>query len=466
MSRGQPREREDGRRREDTTDGRGTPYAPHTDAEVAAMLETIGVDSVEALFDVPETVAFDGEFGIEASDERTVVRDLRRTLRRNDDVVELLGRGHYGGYVPAAVDHLADRAEYLTSYTQYQPEVQQGFLQALFEYQSLLSELAGLEVANCSVYDAATALGEAATMAARVAGSRRIDRGSGDRVLVPEALYEGRRGVLDNYVAGTDLTVDTYEYDDGTVDLDALRAAVSEETVMLYAETPTAHGTVEDELTAVGEVAADHDALFTLGSDPVALSVLEEPATVGADVVVGEADVLGMPSSYGMGMGMFVTREEFVRQVPGRLVGAAEDSAGRRSYTLTLQTREQHIRRERATSNICTNMAWVALRAAMHAFLLGPEGLVDRAREGIERAATVAERLDAVEGVRAPVHDGHHLREFVARVDQPATAVAEDLHDRGFAVHVVGDHRLQVCPAAVTETELDRFVDAVEEVAP
>jgi len=270
--------------------------------------------------------------------------------------------------------------------------------------------------------------------------------------------------VLDNYVAGTDLVVETYPYDDGTVDLAALRAAVDEETLLVYAETPTAHGTIEPSLSAVGDLAGEHDALFCLGSDPVALSVLEEPAGVGADVVVGEADVLGLPTSYGMGMGMFVTREAFVRQVPGRLVGASTDSAGRRSFTLTLQTREQHIRRERATSNICTNMAWVALRAAMHAFLLGPEGMAERASEAVTRARTVADRLDAIDGVRAPVHDGHHLREFVAGVDQPAGAVAEDLHDRGFAVHAVDDHRLQVCPVGVTDEELDRFVAAVEGV--
>jgi len=458
MSRGRPRERAESAER-------GTPFAPHTDEEVAAMLDLLGVDSLEALFDVPESVAFDGDFGIEARDERTVVRDLRRTLRRNDDVVELLGRGHYDGYVPSAVDHLADRAEYLTSYTQYQPEVQQGFLQALFEYQSLLSELAGLEVANCSVYDAATALGEAATMAARVADSRRIDAGSGDRVLVPEALYEGRRGVLDNYVAGTDISVETYPYADGTVDVDALADRVDDDTLVLYVETPTAHGTVEDDLAAVGAVADEHDALYCVGTDPVALSVLEAPASVGADVVVGEADVLGLGASYGMGMGMFVTREAFVRQVPGRLVGAAEDDSGRRAYTLTLQTREQHIRRERATSNICTNQAWVALRVAMHAAWLGPDGLVELANDCVTRTRDLADRVDDLAGVRAPVHDRHHFREFVAHTDQPAPAVAADLERAGYAVHVVDDHEIQICVTETTADARDGFVAALREAA-
>jgi glycine dehydrogenase subunit 1 len=448
-----------------TADDGGSPFAPHSPAETEAMLEAVGVDAVEDLFDVPESVAFDGDLGIEPRDERTVRRETRAMLARDDDPVELLGRGHYGHYVPSMVDHLSDRSEFLSSYTQYQPEVQQGFLQALFEYQSILVELTGLGVANCSMYDAATALGEAALMALRARSSRRIDGVSGRRVLVPEALYENRRAVLSNYVGGTDLVVETYPYEDGTADLDALRSAVDDETLVVYAETPTAHGTIEDDLAGIGEVAEDGDAVFCLGTDPVALSVLESPASVGADVVVGEAGVLGLPESYGMGLGLFATREEFLRQVPGRLVGASTDADGRRAYTLTLQTREQHIRRERATSNICTNQAWVALRAAMHAAWLGPSGLVDLANDSVRRAEALAERIDDVTGARAPVFGGSHFREFEVRTDRPARAVADDLLDAGFAVHVVGDHRIQVCVAGATDGELDRFVEAFAEVA-
>ncbi|WP_226479354.1 aminomethyl-transferring glycine dehydrogenase subunit GcvPA [Natrinema amylolyticum] len=436
----------------------GSPYAPHTEEDRTAMLEAVGTESVEELFDIPADVRFDGDFDIDARTERETRRLVRSMLGRNDDLTELLGRGHYGYYVPSLVDHLADRSEFLTSYTQYQPEISQGFLQALFEYQSLLVELTGLEVANCSMYDAATALGEAATLADRVRDT------TGHRVLVPNRLREERRSTLENYVAGTDLDVETYPGDDGNVDLAGLEDTVDEEVVMIYAENPTVRGTIEERLDAIGDLAEDNDALFALGSDPIALSLLERPVDVGADVVVGDASVLGLPTSYGMGLGLFATREDYLRQVPGRLVGASEDATDRRAFTLTLQTREQHIRRERATSNICTNQAWVALRTAMHAAVLGPSGMVDLAERDVRRARDLADRLDDIVGVRAPVHDRHHLREFVARTDQPARAVVDDLEKRGFAVHVVGDHEIQICIAGVSDDRIDRFAAAVEEV--
>jgi glycine dehydrogenase subunit 1 len=436
----------------------GTPYAPHTDAETAAMLAEIGVGDEEALFDIPDGVAFDGEFGIEPRSEREIRAECSRMFVRNDDLVEFLGRGHYGHYVPSVVDHLADRAEFLTSYTQYQPEISQGFLQALFEYQSMLVELTGLPVANCSMYDAATALGEAATLADRVRAT------SGDTVLVPEHLREGKRAVLLNYCAGADLTVESYPMVDGNADVTALRERVGDDVVMVYAENPTVRGCIEERLAAIGDLAAAADALFTLGSDPVSLSVLQKPASVGADVVVGEAGTLGLPTAYGMGLGLFACSDEFLRQVPGRLVGAGEDAAGDRAFTLTLQTREQHIRKERATSNICTNQAWVALRAAIHAAALGPDGLVDLASDCVREASALADRLDGVRGAAAPVHDRHHFREFAVRVDQPAAAIAGDLESEGFAVHAIDEHLLQVCVTDLNAGRTDDLVAAFEEV--
>ncbi len=436
----------------------GSPYAPHGESETAAMLSAVGVDSAEELFDVPESVRFDGEFGIAARGEREIREELRSTLGRNDDLVELLGRGHYDHYVPSLVDHLSQRSEFLTSYTQYQPEIAQGFLQVLFEYQSLFVELTGLEIVNCSMYDAATALGEAATLADRVRSA------SGHRVLVPEQLRAERRDVLANYVSGTDLTVGTYSMDDGNVDRDGLADRLDDDAVLVYAETPTVRGAIEEGLSEIADLAHENDALFCLGSDPIALSLLEEPASVGADVVVGDASTLGLPASYGMGLGLFATREEYVRQVPGRLVGASDDAGGRRAYTLTLQTREQHIRKERATSNICTNQAWVALRTAIHAAWLGPSGLVEEAERAVTKARDLATRLDAVPGVAAPIHDRHHFREFVARTDAPAAEVASDLADRGFAVHALDDDLVQVCATDHDEATLDEFVAAVEEV--
>ena len=436
----------------------GSPYAPHTTDDVAAMVESIGVDSVDDLFDIPADVRFDDEFGIDARSERETRDHVRSILERNDDLTELLGRGHYGYYVPSVVDHLADRSEFLTSYTQYQPESSQGFLQALFEYQSMLVELTGLPVANCSMYDVATALGEAATLADRVRET------SGHRILVPDLLLDGRRETLENYVAGTAMTVESYPTTDGTADLEALESTADDDVVMVYAETPSIRGPIEPALEAIGGLAHDAEALFVIGTDPVALAVCQRPADVGADVVVGDASVLGLPTSFGMGLGLFATRESYLRQVPGRLVGLSEDASNRRAYTLTLQTREQHIRRERATSNICTNQAWVALRAAIHAAFLGPEGLVDLANRDLRRTAALAERVDDLVGARAPVDGGHHFREFVAHVDQPARAIASDLESHGFAVHVVDDHEIQCCVSGVTDDALDDFVDALTEV--
>ncbi|HKJ58772.1 MAG TPA: aminomethyl-transferring glycine dehydrogenase subunit GcvPA, partial [Halobacteriales archaeon] len=432
---------------------------PHTEAETAAMLTAIGVENEEALFDIPESVGFDDEFGIESASERATRTELERVLGRNEALTEFLGRGHYAHYVPSLVDSLSQRSEFITSYTQYQPEITQGFLQALFEYQSILVELTGLSVANCSMYDAATALGEAALLAARVRQT------SGDRVLVPDLLREERRSVLENYVTGAGLVVESYETSDANVDVDALRAAVDDDVVMVYAETPTSRGTIEEHLSDVGEVAREFDALFCVGSDPVALALLESPADAGADVVVGDASVLGLPTSYGMGLGLFATREDCLRQVPGRLVGASEDDVGNRAYTLTLQTREQHIRRERATSNICTNQAWVALRSAMHAASLGPSGLLALAERMVELPRETAAALDEIQGVQAPVHDRHHFREFVAHTDQPAHAIVSDLAADGFAVHEVGEHEVQVCVTEVNEHATDEFVETFAEVA-
>ncbi|WP_311172164.1 aminomethyl-transferring glycine dehydrogenase subunit GcvPA [Halobellus ordinarius] len=435
-----------------------SPFAPQTPQDVEAMLSAIGTDSVEELFDVPEAVAFRGSFDIEAKSEYEVRSEIEGLLGRNADRTEFLGRGHYDHYVPSVVDYLSLRSEFLTSYTQYQPETSQGFLQALFEFQSMIVELTGLDVANCSMYDAATALGEAAMLAARVRET------SGSRVLVPETVRSERQSVLENYADGAELTVETYPLDAGNTDLDALSEQIDEDVVMVYAESPTARGAIEEQLSAVAALADDHEAAFCLGSDPVALALLKEPVAVGADIVIGDASVLGLSASHGMGLGLFAVKEAYLRQVPGRLVGISETDDGRRAYTLTLQTREQHIRKERATSNICTNQAWVALRTAIHIASLGASGLAELAEQCVINASEAAARLDAVDGVSAPVDDRHHFREFVARTDRPATEVVSELADQGFLVHEVSEFEIQVCVTETNSGELDDLVAAVREV--
>ncbi len=435
----------------------GTPFAPHTADDVAEMLEAVGAASVEDLFDIPASVQFTGDLDIDAASERAVRGRLERTLGENDSLREFLGRGHYDHYVPSIVDHLSDRSEFLTSYTQYQPEISQGFLQGLFEYQSMLVELTGLGVANCSMYDAATALGETALLADRVRATE------GSRVLVPDYLREERREVLENYVAGSGLAVESFPTEDGLTTPATLEPHLGEDVVMAYVENPTAAGAIEEHLGAVGDL-IDGTTLFCVGSDPVALSLLERPADAGADVVIGDASVLGLPEAHGMGLGLFACREAYLRQVPGRLVGAGADADGNRAYTLTLQTREQHIRRERATSNICTNQAWVALRTAMHVASLGPSGLVELAKDCARYPAELAPRLDAISGVTAPVSDAHHFREFRVRVDRDARTVSEALYAAGFAVHALDADHLQVCVTETNADATDDLVAAFEEV--
>ena len=422
------------------------------------MLDVVGVSDPDELFDIPESVRFDGDYGIEARSERATRAAVEGILDESPDLTEFLGGGHYDHYVPSVVDHLSLRSEFLTSYTQYQPEITQGFLQALFEFQSLVVELTGLGVANCSMYDRATALGEAALLADRVRQS------SGETVLVPESLPDRVQSVLDNYTDGPEIGVDTYPTDGGTVDVDALADRVDDDVSLIYAATPNAHGVLEPALDAVGDLAADHDALFCVGSDAVALSVLEPPESYGADVVVGDAGVLGLPTTYGMGLGLFACREDFLRQVPGRLVGASEDGAGNRAYTLTLQTREQHIRRERATSNICTNQAWLALRAAIHAAWLGPDGLVELAEECVTGIEETCERIDALDGFTAPVYDGHHFREALVDCTEPASDVVDRCREAGIALRTVeddGEERLAVCVTDTNREQVDALLDAL-----
>lgn len=438
--------------------GNGSPFAPHTEAEVQEMLDAIGVESVEELFDIPKSIRFDDQLNINKASEQQVKEQLKQTLAQNSDQTEFLGRGYYSHYIPSIVDHISLRSEFITSYTQYQPEITQGFLQALFEYQSLLVELTGLKVANCSMYDAATALGEAATLAARV---RQV---SGSRILIPDYVRTEHRAVLENYVSGTDITVETFETENGQTTPGGLNRDLDDDVLMVYIENPTSEGVIEENLNEIGLLIDEHDALFCLGSDLVALSLLQTPISVGADVVVGDASVLGLSTAYGMELGIFACREDYLRQVPGRLVGASKDAQGLRAFTLTLQTREQHIRRERATSNICTNQAWVALRTAIHVAYLGPSGLISLAKKCHQLPEKVSMALNEIEGISAPLHDCHHFREFNARVKPDAYILADKLKKGGFTIHALNEDEIQICITEVNESHVDELVQSFAEV--
>ena len=433
-----------------------SPYTSHTSDDVESMLFDLGLKSIEDLFDIPSSVKLQDPLDIPPSSEHEVKTKLTNLFQKNLPLVEFIGNGYYSHYVPSIVNHLSDRSEFLTSYTQYQPEISQGFLQALFEYQSIIVELTGLEIANSSMYDFATSIGEAALLSNRISPDRAV-------VLVPDILRPDRLSVLKNYISNSGLKIEFYSTKESNTDMDHLSNVLSNEISLVYVESPNAYGALEESLRELVTISHDSGALVCLGTDPIALSVLERPSSLDIDMVVGDASVLGLSNAYGMGAGLFACRNEYLRKVPGRLVGITKDNHDRRAYTLTLQTREQHIRRERATSNICTNQAWVALRTAIHAAYLGPYGLIDLAKKCIELPLELSTKLNNIEGVISPLNDRHHFREFVVRTTKKSQDISRSLESSGYAVSCINDQDLLICITDTNVSHMDSFIEAFQE---
>ncbi len=396
-------------------------WIPSEPGEEEALLRELGISDADELFaDVPRRVRL-GRMGVGAAlDEAQVVAFVDRLLAKNrpfsKDPAFLGGRVPIR-FLPAAVDAILQRSEFYTSYTPYQPEASQGMLQSLFEFQSLWVELTGLDAANASLYDGATAAGEALLLAHRIH--------PGKRFLVPASLPWEEKSVLANYGVGPGLTIQEIPYDPvtGRLDLDAVRRELAAGDVCgLLADLPNGFGIVDDGLPDLKGLLGPVP--LVVAADPLALTVLEPPGAWGADIVVGEGQGFGMPPSYGGPLlGLFACRSEHLRLTPGRIVGATRDSAGRRAFTLTLQTREQHIRRSRATSNICTNESLLALAFVAYASVVGPRGLAEVARRLSERARTLATALGEIPGLRAPAFDAPYLWEFAVSApggDAPA----------------------------------------------
>ncbi|HEX2066881.1 MAG TPA: aminomethyl-transferring glycine dehydrogenase subunit GcvPA, partial [Candidatus Thermoplasmatota archaeon] len=356
----------------------------------AEMAAAAGVRSAQDLFkDIPPALRVKGLRLPPAEPERHMVRRLGTILGRNqpyDRLAIFLGGGNKPQLVPAAVKAVAHRQEFITSYTPYQPEVSQGLLQVIFEYQSLLCDITRMEVANAGMYDFPTALGEAALMATRANGRMRF--------LVPEHLGWEKRSILRNYTVGPGIAVDTYGYDDrtGRADLASLEAKLGPDVSGVYLESPNHFGVFEEEARRVGEMAKAAGALFVMGVDLTSLGVATPPGLLGADIVVAEGSCFGgAPALGGPLLGAFLAAEALVRKMPGRIIGATKDEQGRRGFVMTLQAREQHIRRSKATSNICSNEALIANQAAIHLTMLGRTGLRTMGLQNLEAGA----RLEA-----------------------------------------------------------------------
>ena len=412
-------------------------HLPLTDTARTEMLETVGVDGVDAFYHGIPVV---GEGAIDLPDhkgELEVERVLDAMAAKNmsaADVPFFLGAGSYYHHVPASVDYIIQRSEFLTAYTPYQPEIAQGTLQAVFEYQTFIAQLTGQEVANASLYDGSTAVAEAALMAMRVTKRK--------KVVIGTPLHPHYRAVLNSYLGNLEGSQISDDIDEGT-------ACVIVQSPD-FLGTPHEYDTFRQKCDAVGAL------LVVVVNEIVSLGLL--PAPSQADIVCGEAQSIGLPMSYGgPHLGFFACKEKYLRQMPGRLCGMTEDADGRRGFVLTLSTREQHIRREKATSNICTNQGLCALAFTVHMSLLGEDGFKRLAHLNHEAACRLADALDGVEGVQ--VVNAHFFNEFLVALPKPAVTVVDDLTVRG----IIGGYALEDNRLLVTATEMttDQDIDAL-----
>jgi glycine dehydrogenase subunit 1 len=386
------------------------------------MLKELEVSDVKTFFtDIPEALRTKQRLQLPTpSSEIETLDQLEQILNKNrttKELISFLGGGVWSHYVPSAVDEVTRRSEFLTSYTPYQPEINQGLLQALFEFQSLICELVDMDVANCSMYDWASSLGEAARMTSRVTKKSEF--------LVPHIIHPERLATLHSYAepAGIKIVELLQQKRDGQIDLEYLKEKVSSKTAGIYIENPSYLGYLMNSLKDISEIAHDSGALFVMGVDPISLGILQPPGAYGTDIVIGEGQPLGNYLNFGGPLlGLFACRDDnrFLRQLPGRVVGMTKTVSGdERGYCLTLQTREQHIRREKATSNICTNEAHSALRAAVYLSLLGGEGLRELGDLLITKTNYTIQRLSEIDGLKVPIFQAPHLKEWTIQFENP-----------------------------------------------
>ncbi|MFI8576679.1 aminomethyl-transferring glycine dehydrogenase subunit GcvPA [Rossellomorea aquimaris] len=434
-------------------------YLPMTEQDQREMLDSIGVDSVNDLFeDIPEKVRFKGDYKIkEAKSETELVKELTKMAAKNADLKShssFLGAGVYDHYMPIIVDHVLSRSEFYTAYTPYQPEISQGELQAIFEFQTMICELTGMDVANSSMYDGGTALAEAAMLSA---GQTRRKK-----VLVSSTVHPESRDVLRSYAKGQYIDVVEIPHNNGVTDVEELKKLMSSDIAAVVVQYPNFFGRVE-ELKAIEEVTHAEKAMFVVSSNPLALGALTPPGQLGADIVIGDAQPFGIPSAFGgPHCGYFAVNKKLMRKVPGRLVGQTVDEDGIRGFVLTLQAREQHIRRDKATSNICSNQALNALAASVAMTALGKQGVKEMALQNIQKAHYAKEAFKA-KGFSI-AFEGPSFNEFVVKVNRPVKEINQKLLGKemigGYDLGLMDDSLSQHMLIAVTELRSKEEIDA------
>jgi len=445
-------------------------YIPHTEQDIKEMLARIGVDRVEELFDsIPDALRLEKPLNLpESLSEPDLLIHMGRLEKRNLNVEEyanFLGAGCYRHYAPALVNHLILRGEFSTSYTPYQPEVSQGTLQAIFEFQSMICMLTGMDIANASMYDGASSLAEAVLMAHRIHG--------GDEALIAHSVHPEYRQVIETYVRGSNIKlIDIPLKKNGQADFDFVVQNSNDKTCAVVVQNPNYFGVVE-EYGPLGEFLAEKKTLFILNVvEALSMGLLKPPGEREADIVVGEGQSFGLAPSYGGPyVGFFATREKYFRQTPGRLVGETVDRKGRRAFTLTLATREQHIRREKATSNICTNQGLCALAATIYLSVMGKEGLRELAVLNLRKAEYLKNKIEKLEGYKIRF-SADTFNEFVVECPRPAREIQEALlQDKIIAGHPLGadfpdmENCLLICATETnTAAEIDRLAQKLAEL--
>jgi len=458
----------------------GHPYIPNAIAETKReMMQKMGIKSVDELYaDVPKRFQLKRRLNLpKPTSEHQVKEHVEAFLRKNKsrrDIPVFLGAGCWPHHVPAAVDNLIQRTEFLTSYTPYQPEISQGMLQAMFEYQSVICELTAMDVANSSLYDWASALGEAVRMAVRI--NNRID------VIVPKIIHPERYATLQTYVEPLKLHIKSvgYNSETGLLDVENLKHQVSEKTTAVYIENPSYLGLVETQVEEIAEITHDKRALFIVGVDPTSLGILRPPGEYGADIVVGEGQPLGNHLNYGGPLlGLFACRGEMelIRQMPGRVIGMTTTLKGDKTgFCMALQTREQHIRRERATSNICTNEALCALASTAYLALLGPQGLRELGEIIMMRTQYAMQQLAKIKGLKTPLFSAPHFKEFTVNFDKTGKTV-RTIHEallKQYGIHggkniskefpELGETTLYCVTEVHSKTNIDQLAQALRNI--
>ena len=441
-------------------------FIPNSTDQRQEMLQRIGAKSVGELFsDVPENVTLQRPLDIPAGlPEQQLVRHVRGLAGRNADLdayLSFLGAGAYEHYIPSFVNQLLLRSEFYTAYTPYQPEISQGTLTAIYEFQTMVCELTGMDVANASMYDGASALAEAGLMA--------CDSTRRNQVIVSQTIHPEHREVIRTYLYGRNVEILEIPYANGVTDLTTLEKLISSKTAAVLVQNPNFFGSIEDG-ASLAQTAHAAGALFVVSVNPVSLGLLKAPGDYGADIVVGEGQPFGNPVSFGGPyLGFMACKEKYMRRMPGRIVGSTLDRNGKRAFVLTLQAREQHIRREKATSNICSNEALCAMAFTMHLSALGKEGIGKLSRLNLQKAHYAAERIAALPGFQLafPVP---YFNEFVIKTSlEPAKVNAELLKDRilggldlGRFFPELQNHMLFCVTETKSKSDIDRLVSRLE----